>query len=204
MKSTVSIYMKILICGDSFSADWTVKYQGKGWPNLLADRHLVVNRAQAGCSQYRIYQQILSQPLDQYDAVLVSHTSPNRIYVKEHPVHKNDPLHRNADLIYTDICEHAKKQPELECIVEFYARYFDLEYAAFTHNLICEKIDHLFENYAGKVIHTTNLPRDGLYIFKDMVDFTHLMDKKYKGLMNHYNNEANFIVYNTLIGILER
>ena len=28
--------MNILICGDSFAADWTVKYAGQGWPNLLA------------------------------------------------------------------------------------------------------------------------------------------------------------------------
>jgi hypothetical protein len=194
--------MKILICGDSFSADWTVKYSGKGWPNLLSEQHQVTNVAQAGCSQYRIYQQVMAQDLSQYEAVLVSHTSPNRIYVKEHPVHKNDLLHRNADLIYTDIQEHAKTRPELECIVEFYTKYFDLDYAAFMHNLICEKIDQHLQKFPGKVIHISNLPRDGLYIFQDMVFFTELMDKRYKGIMNHYSDEANRIVFDRMMKLL--
>jgi hypothetical protein len=196
--------MKILICGDSFSADWTVKYQGRGWPNLLAEQHDVVNIAQAGCSQYRIYQQILSQDLDQYDAVLISHTSPNRIYVKQHPVHHDDPLHCNADLIYTDIREHAKTRPELDCIVEFYTRYFDLDYAAFTHNLICEKIQQVLEPFPGRVIHSTNLPRDGLYVWPDMVYFTDLMDPRYKGAMNHYNDTANRMVFDRIMSLLQQ
>jgi hypothetical protein len=36
--------MKVLIVGDSFAADWTVKYpSGKGWVNLLAEHHDVTN-----------------------------------------------------------------------------------------------------------------------------------------------------------------
>ena len=202
-RAPLSTRMKILICGDSFSADWTVKYPGRGWPNLLAERYDVVNLAQAGCSQYRIYQQVASQDLHSYDAVLISHTSPNRIYVKEHPVHHADPLHCNADLIFTDIQEHARTRPDLECIVEFYAKYFDLEYAAFTHNLICEKIQQLLEHYPGRVIHSTNLPRDGLYVWPDMVYFTNLMHKRYKGIMNHYSDEANRMVFNQMVSLLE-
>ena len=193
---------KILICGDSFSADWTVKYQGMGWPNMIARDFEVTNLAQAGCSEYRIYQQLASADINQYDAVLVSHTSPNRIYVKEHPVHKNDLLHKDACLIYTDIKEHAKSNPELQSIVEFYEQYFDLDYAMFTYNLICEKIDHMFDNYQGRVVHITNLPRDGLYVFDNMLFFTDLMGKKYKGLMNHYNDEANTIVYTKIKSLL--
>ena len=193
---------KILICGDSFSADWTVKYQGMGWPNMIAQEYQVTNLAQAGCSEYRIYQQLISANINEYDAVLVSHTSPNRIYVKEHPVHKNDALHKDACLIYTDIKEHAKTNPELQSIVEFYEQYFDLDYAMFTYNLICEKIDRMFDNYQGRVIHITNLPRDGLYVFDNMLFFTDLMGKKYKGLMNHYNEAANKIVYNKIKALL--
>ena len=50
--------MKILICGDSFAADWTVKYPGQGWPNMLAEIHEVTNLAQAGCSEYKILKQL--------------------------------------------------------------------------------------------------------------------------------------------------
>ena len=47
----------ILIIGDSFAADWTVKYPTVvGWPNLLAKNYNVVNLAQAGAGEYKIYQ----------------------------------------------------------------------------------------------------------------------------------------------------
>ena len=53
--------MKILIVGDSFAADWAIKYKSiSGWPNLLAEKFEVVNLAQAGVSEYKIYQQVLS------------------------------------------------------------------------------------------------------------------------------------------------
>ena len=56
---------KLLICGDSFAADWQVKYpQGQGWCNLITQYYHVTNVAQAGCSEYRIYQQFLSYNQD--------------------------------------------------------------------------------------------------------------------------------------------
>ena len=48
---------KILIAGDSFAADWTVKYKGEGWVNTLCKDYDVTNVAQAGVSEYKIYNQ---------------------------------------------------------------------------------------------------------------------------------------------------
>jgi hypothetical protein len=189
--------MKILIAGDSFSADWTIKYKnnGLGWPNMLALDHDVTNIAEAGTSLYKTYLQLQTVDINAYDAVIITHTSPNRIYVKEHPVHKGDLLHNNACLIHTDIKYHAESNPELEPIVDYFEKYYDLDYAVFVYNLIEEKIDRMFDSYNGKVIHMTNLPRTDLYQFDNMLDFSHLQGKKYHGLMNHYNDKANFIVY---------
>ena len=96
---------KILIAGDSFAADWTVKYknQGKGWPNLLAEKHDVKNIAQAGCGEYKIYKQLINENLDDFDCIIVSHTSAYRVHTMYHPIHNNDSLHSNADFIYSDI-----------------------------------------------------------------------------------------------------
>ena len=105
--------MNILIVGDSFAADWTVKYKGIGWPNMLSKRHNVTNLAQAGCSEYKIYKQLLSVNLDDFDYIIASHTSPYRIYVTEHPVHSMDKLHNDCDLIYTDLKEHSKRDKKL-------------------------------------------------------------------------------------------
>jgi hypothetical protein len=58
---------KLLICGDSFAADWTVKVKEKGWVNLLAQDYKVTNLAQAGCSEYKILKQLQSVNLDKFD-----------------------------------------------------------------------------------------------------------------------------------------
>ena len=130
--------------------------------------------------------------LDDYDFIIVSHTSPNRIYVKHHPVHANDALHKNSDLIYTDLKEHVKNNKSLQPIIDFYENYFDIEYAEFTHGLLCKQIEDLVAN--RKVLHLSNLDWKGLYQFNNMLHFDHLF-KQHRGLMNHYNDAGNTEVY---------
>ena len=194
--------MKILITGDSFAADWTSKYKGIGWPNMLAEKYFVTNLAQAGCSEYKIFLQLSSINFKDYDTIIVSHTSPNRIYIESHPVHKNDPLHKNSDLIYTDLKEHSKSNKSLLPIIEYYEKYFSFEYALFVHNLICEKIDTLLKDYTGNLIHTS-LDWTGCYKFNNMLSFEHLFLSN-RGLMNHHDEEGNKIIYNELLKFLNQ
>lgn len=187
---------KILICGDSFAADWTIKYGNIGWPNMLANEYKVTNLAQAGCSEYKIYQQLSSISLSQFDKIIVSHTSPYRIYVSEHPIHKSDTLHKDSDLIYSDIKEHAKDNKNLIPILNYFENYFDLEYSKFIHNLICKEIDNKLQNFP--VLHITSFDWDGLYKFNKIINFYKLFQKN-KGLINHYNLEGNKKVFETLM-----
>jgi hypothetical protein len=126
--------MKILVIGDSFAADWTVKYKGFGWTNLLADQFDVTNLAQAGVSEYKIYKQILSiADLSVFDLIIVSHTSPYRVHTRLHPIHTGDLLHNNADLIYSDIEYHAHTlrgyfNRSLRFAVGFFVHHNDEEY----------------------------------------------------------------------------
>jgi len=188
--------VKLLICGDSFAADWTVKYNGIGWPNLLSKNYQVTNLAQAGCSEYKIYQQLISVDLTKFDQIIVSHTSPYRIPIKQHPVHSKDKLHKNSDLIYTDIKEHSKTNNKLLPIVEFFENYFDMDSAQFIHSLICEKIDNLTANVP--TLHLTNLNWDNLYLFQNMLNFEYLF-KTNRGVMNHYDIDGNQIIYNSIV-----
>ena len=190
---------KILICGDSFAADWTAKYPVEGWPNLLAKNYTVTNLAQAGCSEYRIYQQLISTDLAQYDHIIVFHTSPNRLYTKVHPIHHQDILHNNSDLLYSDIKEHSKNNPSLLPIVEYFENYFDLEHASFIHNLLCEKIENLLLPY--NVIHATGIDWTGLHVFNNMLDFSKQAITN-KGYANHFDLTGNRYVYETIISIL--
>ena len=190
---------KLLICGDSFAADWTQKYSGLGWPNLLEQNFHVTNLAQAGCSEYKIWLQIESMlnRLGEFKYVLVSHTSPYRIYVKTHPVHFNDVLHCSSDLIYTDIVDKKNDGHDVDVIVEWFEKYFDLDHARFTHNLICEKIDRVLKQHNISTLHITNLEWSGLYQFDKMYQFNHLF-KKHRGLMNHYSEAGNLEIFNTI------
>jgi hypothetical protein len=194
---------RILICGDSFAADWTKKYSGEGWPNLLEKHYQVTNLAQAGCSEYKIWLQLESQidQLDHYDHVIISHTSPYRIYVKTHPVHSKDPLHHSSDLIYLDIVDKQQSNPNIDLIVEWFEKYFDLDHARFIHELLCKKIDQELSARGVDALHITNLDWSDLYQFDDILNFEHLFEK-HRGLMNHYDQVGNNQIFNAVRGKL--
>lgn len=189
---------KILVCGDSFAADWTPRTSVKGWPDMLRDHFDVTNVAQAGCSEYKIYLQLKSVDLTQYDAIIIAHTSPNRLYVKEHPVHEKGSLHEHSDFIYTDIKEHSKHTKSLLPVVDYFERYFDLEYATFVHSLICKEIDNMLLDYSGTIIHVTGFDWDNLHPFTDIITFEPLA-KYNMGLPNHLDDGGNTFVYMTLV-----
>lgn len=194
--------MKILLLGDSFAADYTKKYpERKGWPNMLNEDFAVTNLAQAGCSEYKIYQQLISVDYNEYDVVIVCHTSPYRMYVKQHPVHAGDALHHNSDLIYSDVKDYIKTYPKLLSVVDFFENYFDLDHAQVIHNLICEKIEKILDLTTAQVIHITNLEHNGLYKFKNQIDFNYLF-KTNKGDINHYDARGNKIIYQTIKNLI--
>lgn len=182
-----TVHPKILITGDSFAADWSIKYQEyPGWPNLLAQRYNVTNLAQAGCSEYKIYQQLAKENLNNYDCVIISHTSPYRIPVEVHPTLSNDILHKNADLIYSDIKD--KNLPELTGIIDFFENYFDTEYAGFVHELIIKKQTE----YLGPTptLHMSYYSFDMLETLQDNLCFESIYSKN-KGLINHMSQQGN-------------
>ena len=186
---------KLLICGDSFAADWTVKFSGQGWPNKLAQNFSVVNLARAGVGQYKIYQQLCSQKLDTFDAVIISHTSPFRIYVKQHPLHYKDALHGDCDLIYSDLKAQENQFPEIKCITKFFENFYDQDHAKFIHSLICEKIENICENFSSKVIHLINFKEH--YNFKNSLNFLELFESN-RGSMNHFDEQGNKIVFDAI------
>jgi hypothetical protein len=194
----------ILIIGDSFAAEWSVKYKEyKGWPTLLAEQYPVVNLAQAGVSEYKIYQQLTSAKLDKFDLVIVSHTSPWRVPTKRHPVHSKDLLHANADLMLADIEYHYSKisnffNQALRSAYRFFMDHYDYEYFETTYRLLRKEINRILVNkpvivissFAGletfpeeKIV--LNFPPDG-------------------GIINHMTNQGNQEIYNQIVKIIEK
>jgi hypothetical protein len=185
---------KLLICGDSFAADWTVKVKGKSWVNLLEQDYKITNLAQAGCSEYKILKQLQSVNLDKFDMVLVSHTSPFRLYVPEHPVHHKDKLHKNSCLLYSDVLEHLPNHPELKPVVEYFDKYFDIQYAEYMHNLLLRDIEELCP---CKTLHISHIDWKNLHEFEIFANFKEVF-AKHRGSVNHYTEEGNQIVYQSV------
>jgi len=179
--------MKLLICGDSFASDWSVKYNDYlGWTNILEQKHSVTNKAQAGCSEYRIYKQLIDENLQNYDCVILSHTSSYRIPVEQHPLLKDDILHSNADLIYSDIKD--KNNPKLSGIVDFFENYFHTEYADFVHELIIK--EQVTALGSTPTLHLGFYNFNLLSTLKDNFCFESIY-RKNTGLINHMDQTGN-------------
>lgn len=184
--------IKVLILGDSFSSDWTVKYPGQfGWPNMLGNDFDVVNCAQAGVSEYKIWKQLISQELTQYSHIIISHTSPYRIPVETNPLHKNDILHSACDFIYEDV--KGSEDPSLTSVVEYFEKYFDMEYARFVCQLIVDKEIFYLQPFSKNTLHLTKFSEINLPV-ENVINFDNLF-KRHRGPMNHFTTQGNEKMY---------
>ncbi len=187
---------KILICGDSFAADWTVKYNDYlGWPNLLAQNYNVKNIAQAGVGQFKIYKQLQSVKIKDFDVVISSYTSPYRVHTYSHPVHANDLLHKNCDLLANDIEYFVNKQKDNESLItakNFFKYHFDFDYYNEIYQILVEKCNSIIGD--TNHIQISNLD----YVTDKWIDII----SKNKGLINHLSEKGNKLVFNKLVNML--
>ena len=188
---------KILICGDSFAVDYK-KINGTtvGWPSRLAETHTITNRAQAGVCEYQILKQLERENLNNYDAIIVSHTSPNRVYIQQHPVYKNNILHQHADLIYSDVLYHLEKEPNnvvLNAAKEYFENIYDQDYQEDLYFLIVDRIQELLNSHLS--LHLTTLFDKKSSKFKNHLNLFKIC-KISPGNINHYDEVDNNKVYN--------
>jgi len=194
--------MKILIVGDSFAADWSIRCtNAQGWPNLLAQQFDVTNIAQAGVGEYKIYKQLNSVVISEFDVVIISHTSPYRITTRQHPVHTGNDLHYATDLIYSDINYHSKKisnffNRSLTAAINFFTYHYDEEYQETVYKLFRDKIDQLLSNSYVINIDTFLVPDQ----FKTKINTVTITEHDVNiNQINHLSNDVNRMVYNSII-----
>ena len=186
--------MNVLILGDSWAADWSEQHsEYLGWPNIVAQKHTVTNIAQAGVSQYSILKQLDTvQPLD-YDAVIISITSPYRVYTPQHPVHTSG-LHANSDLIYTDCEHHATENPDNKRLLSakaYFEHHYDLDYAdAIHHSMVDRCLDRLDSR---NTIVTSNIKNNIDFIGGHLYIDGYPVYQSYPGKINHLSAEGNEI-----------
>jgi hypothetical protein len=182
--------MRIAIAGDSFAANYP--NTTLGWPNILAQRHEIINLAQAGVSEYKIFKQVKTLDLKNFDCIIVSHTSFSRIHVPCHPIHKLG-LHKNCDLIFSDVeSKNSFFNSKLNVAKKWFKFYYDNEYQKDIYNLLRSEIN--------KIITIPYLSIDNLEINENCVrEINHLDLTKFwqnnRGSINHYTVEANRKIY---------
>ena len=152
------------------------------------------NHCQCGVSEYKILQQLKSANLNKYDWVIVTHTSPTRVFVRYNPLHQESITHKNCDILLADI---ESKNDKFSNVCKDYFKYiFDIEYAIDIHNLICKEIDSIVKNL--NVLHITHFDYTTCYQFPNLINFYNLWADN-RGPVNHYNKYGNQQVYETVL-----
>lgn len=190
---------RILICGDSFSVDYQpFLAQSWGWVTRLGHDHHITNLSQAGAGEYRIAQQVLNADLSAHDCVIVSHTSPNRVYVAEHPVHSDSKLHGCADLIWNDVSYHLAqhpKDPVLKAADQYFRYIYDQDCQEYIYRLIQKHIVELLQPLP--VLHLVTLYDKNLDIMTNYINLYRLFSPA-QGQPNHYSEKDNQAVYHMI------
>lgn len=191
-------HTKILICGDSFAVDQTAFDPMEiGWSSMLAKDFLITNSAQAGISEYKILKQLTEHNLDDYDIIIVSHTSPYRVHIKNHPLYQTNQRYKNADLIYNDVLAHYNNNPRdaiLSVAKNYFENIFDQDYYHDIYFLLVNEIKKI--THGRRCLHLLTMFDQGL----DITPVLNLKQKfKFKqGTPNHYSNKDNIEIFNLI------
>jgi hypothetical protein len=183
----------ILIIGDSFSSSQiSDRY---GWPILLTEDFTVTNLSEPGIGQYKILKKVKSINLDNYDLILISHTSSNRVHCQTNPLYPDQHLYKPSDVIFADAESKLQQVPAAEHLVYYYKYIFDNEYYQFVHTCCCQEIDRLTQTIPA--LHITHFNWDNLYQFPNMINYYDFWLKN-RGDFAHYSKEANGVIYQQL------
>lgn len=185
--------LKILIAGDSFAAQWP--NEEFGWVNYMERKYHVTNIAQAGVSEYKILKQIESVNLNDFDLIIVSHTSPSRVHTPHHPLHK-EGFHKDCDLIYTDLEPHSSYfNSSLNTAKGWFKYHYDETYQIDIYNLIRQQINSIINIPYISLTHIEIAAN--LAVEQDNINFSELWAEQ-RGNANHYTDIGNRVIFKML------
>jgi hypothetical protein len=188
---------RILIVGDSFA----VKHcdpatDNYGWSFFLEQNYNITNISQRGISEYKIIQQLKSVNLKTFDCVIVSHTSPNRVYVDQHPVHYlSRDRYSNADLIYNDVCWNLQQFPENTGLLAanyYFDKFYNQDYQEFIYRLFQKEITEILKN--NLTLHLLTLYDKNIELFQHVINLYQQIEID-PGNINHYSAKNNQVVF---------
>lgn len=177
-----NVMTSILLAGDSFASNW---HTGDEW--WLQLPYSITNTAQAGASQFKILKQFDTIDISKYDAAIIFHTSPYRIYSEsENLLHKKSITHKNSCYVINDVLH---KRNSLSNAMKNYVKYFyNEEFVKYTHKKICQDI----ENITSKIptIHASGFDYSDIYSFENFISVQDLFEN-HRGNTCHLNKNGN-------------
>ena len=180
----------ILIAGDSFSSD---QLSGAyGWPVLLRQNFQITNISSPGIGEYKILQNLQTTKLSDYDLVLISHTSSNRLHCVVNPLYPAGHLYSKSDIIFADAESKVNQELLAQGIVDYYKYIFDPNYYNFIHTCCCQQIEQLTQGIP--TLHITHFEWSNLYPFNNMINFYNFWLNN-RGEFAHYTKKANQLIY---------
>jgi len=187
---------KLAIFGDSFGV---TDGNAQSWIRRLEQNFFIQNYCICGIGEYKIWKQIEQVEIDQFDVVLVTHTSPTRVHVEYNPLHSTSQYHQQCDIIYADIAEHNNEFAR--ACKQFFKHIYNETYQIDMFNLVIEKIENMLKVHPH-VQHITHFDYTGLHQPNGLVNFYDVFCE-HRGNINHYTPTGNDIVYNRLLQCLK-
>ena len=137
------------------------------------------------------------EQLKDYDAVIVSHTSPSRVHTLDHPLHK-EGLHKDCDLLWTDIEDRTSLfNPSLKAAKGYFKYHYDDNYYQTIYSLLRKEINNLLSGKAYLSMSHVEVAK--YFIHEDNhLDFSDFW-KANRGTENHYTEQGNRKLFNIIV-----
>lgn len=189
---------RLLIAGDSFASSQLS--HGRGWPDQLAKIYQVTNIARPGIGEYKILRSLLDQTVENFDHIIVCHTSPYRLHCESNPLYPVGHIYKHSDVIFADAESKAESSSAARRVVDYFKDIYDPEYQKFVHNHCCREIDQLTNGCS--VIHLTFFGWYDFYRFPALLELVDIW-QCHPGDICHLDIQGNNRVAKILLDLLD-
>jgi len=165
----------ILIAGDSFSAVYDNKTE---WWHFGDCKNI----SQKGSSEFKILKSLQKKNLNNYEKIIVCHTSPYRIYTENNIINNGD--HARGCYLINDLLN---KKGDIRLTAELYIKYFfNEEYVLWCYYKVMEEINNLTKNHT--TLHIS------FFDVKNVLQLKHIYEQN-KGNICWMSKEGNKLAH---------
>jgi len=183
LKDNLSKDYKIVIFGDSFSADNVEN----SWPWLLEQKYTVENYSLRGASEYRLYCSFMNNlaTAQSADAVIFFHTNPQRVFIPDHVdyMRRSMDSHSHSDMVANDVMSDTAWRNIADM---YYRNFFDEGFQNTIYTMLIQNISSRLKN----ILHCSG------FDVPTKINSFHTLRETNPGTINHLDINGNQVVYN--------